>query len=156
VSGVNENTSYRLSANNNKIEGVVPNTQLDRTNVSLSASLDLSEKLSVSSNINYATNSGRRPSQGSEYGGSYMVQWFQRNLDMKRLRNYKYNDGTYLNWNLSTPNAATGEISDFEPLYWNNPYFEANENINEDKRDRFFGDVGFRYKILPELEVSAF
>src|SRR5690606_8953394 len=90
VSDGNENTSYRLRANNTKIEEVVPNTQLDRTNVSLSASLDLSEKLSVSSNINYATNSGRRPSQGSEYGGSYMVQWFQRNLDMKRLRNYKY------------------------------------------------------------------
>lgn len=156
VSGGNENTAYRLSANNTKIEGVVPNTQLDRTNVSLSASLDLSKKLSVSSNINYATNNGRRPAQGSEYGGSYLVQWFQRNIDMNRLRNYRYDDGTYLHWNLSRPNASTGEITDREPLYWNNPYFEANENTSEDQRDRFFGDVGFRYKILPELEVSAF
>lgn len=156
VSGGNENTAFRLSANNTKIEGVVPNTELDRTNVSLSASLDLNTKLSISSNINYATNKGRRPYQGSEYGGSYMVQWFQRNMDMKRLRNYQYDDGTYLHWNLGRPDASTGEISDLEPLYWNNPYFEANENTSEDERDRFFGDVGFRYKILPELEVSAF
>lgn len=156
VSGGNENTSYRLSANNTKVEGVVPNTKLDRTNISLSASLDLSKKISVLSNINYATNSGRRPSQGSEYGGSYMVQWFQRNIDMKRLRNYKYQDGTYLHWNIGRPNSTTGEVSDFEPLYWNNPYFEAFENTSEDKRDRFFGDVGFQYKIIPELEVSAY
>jgi len=156
ITGGNENTSIRLSANDTRVEGVVPNTSLNRNNVGLSASLNLTDNLVVSSNINYAGNEGQRPSQGSEYGGAYMVQWFQRNLDMNRLRDYKYNDGTFLHWNLGRPDSSTGEISDFEPLYWNNPYFEAYENLSNDSRDRFFGDIGMSYKIIPELEVSGF
>src|SRR5690606_8671229 len=64
VTGGNENTSFRLSANDTRIEGVIPNTFLDRNNVSLSASMDLSEKVTVSSNMNYARNNGQRPGQG--------------------------------------------------------------------------------------------
>ncbi|MBW8199180.1 SusC/RagA family TonB-linked outer membrane protein [Flagellimonas abyssi] len=156
VTGGNENTSFRLSANDTRIEGVVPNTYLNRNNIGLSASLNLNEKVTVSSNMNYARNEGQRPGQGSEYGASYMVQWFQRNLDMNRLRDYQYDDGTFLHWNLSRPDSETGQISDFDPLYWNNPYFEVYENNSNDRRDRFFGDIGISYKILPELEVSGF
>lgn len=156
IMGGNENTSIRLSVNDTRIEGVVPNTFLDRNNVGLSASLDLSPKVSVSSNVNYARNNGQRPGQGSEWGAGYMVQWFQRNVDMDRLRNYKYDDGTFLHWNLRNPSSVTGEISNFRPLYWNNPYFEVYENTSTDLRDRFFGDVGVTYKVLPGLEVSGF
>src|SRR5690606_27069653 len=156
VTGGNENTSIRLSVNDTRIEGVVPNTFLDRNNVGLSASLDLSPKVTVSSNMNYARNNGQRPGQGSEWGGGYLVQWFQRNVDMDRMRDYKYDDGTFLHWNLRRPSSSTGEITNFNPLYWNNPYFEVYENTSKDKRDRFFGDVGLTYKILPGLEVSGF
>jgi hypothetical protein len=60
---------------------------------------------------------------------------------MKRLKNYRYSDGTFLHWNLSRPNSD-GSMSSYEPLYWNNPYFEAYENPSNDSRDRIFGDVG--------------
>ncbi len=154
VSGGSENTTFRLSINDTRIEGVEPNTFLNRNNVGLNASLAVTEKLTISSNINYATNDGQRPKQGSEYGAGYLVQWFQRNVDMKRLKDYKYADGTFLHWNLSRPSSTTGEISNFDALYWNNPYFDANENLNTDNRDRFFGDVGLAYKVTPELELS--
>ncbi|UJH90976.1 TonB-dependent receptor [Antarcticibacterium sp. 1MA-6-2] len=156
VSGGNENSTIRLSLNDTKVGGVEPNTYLSRNNVGLDASLDLNEKLTASANINYATNNARRPQQGSEHGTGYFVQWFQRNIDMNRLRDYQYEDGTYLHWNLSTPSSTTGEIEDFEPLYWNNPFFDAYENTAEDRRNRYFGNIGLRYKILPELELSAF
>src|SRR5680860_313138 len=156
VSGGNENSTYRLSLNDTRIEGVEPNTHLNRNNLGLSASLDLTDKLVVSTNINYATNNAQRPSQGSEYGTGYFVQWFQRNLDMNRMKNYKYDDGTFLHWNLRRPDATTGEIANFSPLYWDNPYFNAYENTSNDNRDRFFGNVGLSYKVLPELELSAF
>ena len=155
VSGGNENTTFRLSLNDTRIEGVEPNTYLDRNNLGLSASLDLAENLKVSTNINYARNDARRPGQGSEFGAAYLNQWFQRNLDMKRLKDYQYDDGTYLHWNLRNPSSTTGEIANLNPLYWNNPYFNANENTSEDTRDRFFGDVSLRYQITPELEISG-
>jgi TonB-linked SusC/RagA family outer membrane protein len=156
VTGGNENSTIRLSLNDTKIEGVEPNTFLNRNNVGVDASLDLSSKLTASANINYATNNARRPQQGSEYGTGYFVQWFQRNIDMNRLRDYQYDDGTYLHWNVRSPSSSTGEISNLSPLYWNNPYFDAYENTADDRRNRFFGNIGLRYKILPELELSAF
>ena len=156
VMGGNENTTFRLSFNDTRIQGVEPNTWLKRNNLGISAGLDLSRKLNVSTNFNYATNTAQRPSQGSEYGARYIVQWFQRNLDMKRLRNYKYSDGSFLQWNLNRPGASTGEVANFKALYWNNPYFEAYENMGNDNRDRFFGDVGLNYQLLPELKLSGF
>ncbi len=155
VSGGSENTTYRLSLNDTRIEGVEPNTHLNRNNISLNASLDILENLRVSTNINYARNSAIRPQQGSEFGVAYVNQWFQRNLDMERLKDYQYDDGTFLHWNLETPNSETGEIDDFEPLYWNNPYFEAYENYSTDNRDRFFGDVSLAYQLTPEIEITG-
>lgn len=155
VSGGNENSTFRLSFNDTRIEGVEPNTWLRRNNLGLSASLDLTRKLSVSTNVNYATNNGQRPSQGYDGGSRYLVQWFQRNVDMNRLKDYKYPDGTFVNWNLSRP-ASDGTMNSYKALYWNNPYFEAYENINSDNRDRFFGDVGLTYQVLSGLKLSGF
>ncbi|MBC7948559.1 MAG: SusC/RagA family TonB-linked outer membrane protein [Chitinophagaceae bacterium] len=156
VSGGGENSTFRLSFNDARIEGVEPNTWLRRNNVGLSAGLDLSKKLRLMTNINYATNKAQRPTQGSEYGARYMVQWFQRNVDMNRLKDYQYSDGTFLNWNLNRPSATTGLITNFKPLYWDNPYFDSHENLNNDNRDRFFGDIGLTYDLLPGLKVSGF
>jgi TonB-linked SusC/RagA family outer membrane protein len=155
VSGGNENSTFRVSFNDTRIRGVEPNTWLRRNNFGLSAGLDLSSKLNITTNFNYATNNAQRPTQGSEYGARYMVQWFQRNVDMKRLRNYKYPDGTFVNWNIrSIP--SSGIVTDFRPLYWNNPYFEVYENPSTDSRDRFFGDVGLSYQVMPGLKLSGF
>jgi TonB-dependent SusC/RagA subfamily outer membrane receptor len=68
VMGGNENSSYRLSFNDTRIQGVEPNSWLKRNNLGLNASLDLSKKLNVATNINFATNNAQRPSQGSEFG----------------------------------------------------------------------------------------
>lgn len=155
VTGGNENTNFRFSFNDTRIEGIEPNTWLRRNNVGLSAGLDLTKQISLSANINYATNNAQRPAQGSEYGSRYFLQWFQRNVDMNRMKNYKYSDGTFLNWNLRRPNATTGEITDFSPLYWNNPYFEVYENLNKDNRNRMFGDVGLSYSPLAGLKLSG-
>ncbi|PRY14219.1 TonB-linked SusC/RagA family outer membrane protein [Pontibacter ummariensis] len=155
ITGGNENSTFRLSYNNTQIEGVEPNTWLKRNNFGLSAGLDLTKKLTASANVNYANNYAQRPSQGYDGGSRYLVQWFQRNMDMNRLKNYRYDDGTFLHWNLRRPNSS-GEITNFEALYWNNPYFEAYENYSNDNRDRLFGDVGLTYQLLPELKLSGF
>ncbi len=156
ISGGGEKSNFRLSFNNTNIGGVEPNTFLDRNNVGVSAGVDVNEKWRFSTNINFATNSARRPSQGVESGSRYFGQWFERNLDMNRLKDYKYDDGTFLHWNLRTPSSSTGEISNLSPLYFNNPYFNAYENTSEDRRDRLFGDVGATYKVMPNLVVSGF
>lgn len=156
VTGGNDKTNFRLSVNDTRIEGVEPNTWLDRNNLGLSLGSDIVPKLTASANLNYAYTNAQRPGQGSEAGSRYMGQWFQRNLDMKRLRNYQYEDGTYLHWNLRRSYASSGTLSNYESLYWNNPYFEAYKNTSNDRRDRLFGDVGLRFEPLEGLTLSGF
>lgn len=155
VSGGGNSSVYRLSYNNAYIKGTYPNTFLRRNNLGLNASLNATSKLIVGTNVNYANNSGRRPVQG--YQGSFTgaVQWFQRNIDIKRLRNYKYPDGTIMNWNVN-PNTTSGMITNNKPSDWNNPYFDAYENLNADQRDRLFGDVNVRYQLFPSFKISGF
>lgn len=156
IAGGNENSAYRISFNDTRISGTEPNSRLRKNNISVSGSLDITSKLTVSSNMNFATNKAQRPSQGYYNGSRNLRQWFQRNVDMTRLENYRYPDGTFLHWNINEPDASTGQVGDLSPVYWNNPYFEAYENINEDSRDRLFGDVGLQYQVLPELSLSGF
>ena len=157
ISGGNENSTFRLSYNNTSIGGVEPNSWLKRNNLGLNASLDILPKLNVAANINYANNKAQRPAQGSEWGARYMVQWFQRNMDMKRLRNYRYADGSILSWSIAPPaNGSSGVLNSISITNWDNPYFNAFESPSNDNRDRFFGDVGATYDVLPGLKVSGF
>lgn len=155
ISGGGEVSNYRVSYNNSNINGVIPNTWLKRNNFGLSADFKLTDKLTVGANANYANNKGQRPTQG--YQGSFTgaTQWFQRNIDINRLRAYKYPDGTIMNWNVN-PNTTTGMITNNKPSDWNNPFFDAYEVLNNDNRDRLFGDLNASYQILPELKVAGF
>ncbi len=156
VSGGGENSNFKISFNDTRIQGVEPNTFLNRNNLGVSAGIDVTKKINVSTNINFARNNAQRPLQGSEDGSRYLGQWFQRSVDMKRLRDYEYEDGTFLHWNLRRPSTTTGEITNFSPLYWNNPYFTAYENPANDSRDRLFGNIGLTYEVVPNLKLSGF
>lgn len=156
ITGGGENSNLRISFNNTDISGVEPNTFLKRNNVGVSAGVDVSDLWNVSTNINFATNKARRPSQGVQSGSRYFGQWFQRNLDMSRLKDYQYDDGSFMHWNLTGIRTSTGEAGHFNPLYFNNPYFNAYENIADDSRDRLFGDIGVTFQALPELAISGF
>lgn len=157
VAGGNENSAIRFSYNNGYVNGVLPNTWLKKNNLSVNGSLDITKKLTIGANLNYANNSAQRPTEGYQGSGTGSVQWFQRNIDINELRNYKYPDGTVLNWNVN-PNKTTGTITNAnnKPSDWNNPFFDLYENLNNDNRDRFFGDVNASFQVLPELKLSGF
>jgi hypothetical protein len=86
VAGGNENMIFRLSYNNGDIKGVMPGTSLKRNNLGLSTSLDVTKKLTVGVNATFANNKATRPSQGYQGSATGQVQWFQRNIDMERLK----------------------------------------------------------------------
>lgn len=155
VAGGNENINFRLSYTNAIIKGVMPGTSLKRNNIGLNTSLDITKKLTAGVNINFANNQAVRPSQGYQGTATGHVQWFQRNIDMNRLKNYRYADGTIMNWNVN-PSTATGIITNNKPSDWNNPYFDAFANSNDDSRDRIFGDVNLSYQVIPGLKLSTF
>lgn len=156
VSGGGANSRLRFSFNDTRINGIEPNTFLNRNNVGVSAGVDVTDQWNVSANINYARNNAQRPAHGAEAGSRYFGQWFQRSVDINRLRNYRYDDGTILHWNLRSPSSTTGELTNLGPLYFANPFFNAYENPTNDSRDRFFGNVGITYRPMTQLSISGF
>ena len=75
-------------------------------------------------------------------------QWFQRQLNMDDLRNYKNSDGTFRSWNIEDPSVP-------RPKYWDSPFTQMYENTNLGRKDRLFGDFGLAYTFTDYLKLSG-
>lgn len=151
MEGGNETTTFRLSYKNVNQTGVIPNSELITNNVGIAASTELTDRLTVSTNLNISSNGATgRPEFG--YTGDNVVQgfnqWFQRQLDMDRLRDYKNPDGTFRSWNIRS-------TTDLRPLYWDSPFFSVYENFSSDSRERYFGNVRMTYEISDHFTISG-
>ena len=155
ISGGNDQTTFRLSYTNNDNSGVYPNSTVKRNTLNVNASQKLGNKLTASINGNYVNTAGfGRPGVG--YGSGYAVnvqtnfnEWWQRQLDLDRLKNYQQPDGSPRTWNIGGP-------TDLNALYWESPYWTINKDLNSDQRDRVYGNLGLQYDVLPGLSVSGF
>ena len=150
-SGGNEQTSFRLSYNNVTQTGVVPNSKLIRHNIGINAQTKLTEKLILNTSINFASNQGEgRPTFGYTTGNVVWSfnQWFQRQLSMDRLRDYRNPDGTFRSWNIRS-------ATNLRPLYWNSPFFDLDNDFATDSRDRYFGNIGLTYNVTDHLSISG-
>jgi TonB-linked SusC/RagA family outer membrane protein len=151
-SGGDDEGNFRISANNISQTGVMPGSELTKNNLSFNGSQQFTEKLNVGINFNYTgTSAMGRPASG--YTGrnptNSFNQWFQRQIDMDRLRQYRNPDGTYRSWNIRSP-------LDARPLYWDNPFYEALENAPEDSRERMYGNISVGYQFTPEFKATGF
>ncbi len=147
-----DNYNFRISYTNIYGKGIVPNSEQKRDYLSVKVRNDLSKRLSMNLNLNYANERTlNRPADG--YSGSNQTigsfnQWFQRQLEMKQLQTYRNPDGSFRSWNITGPENTT-------PLYWDNPYTEAYENNTHLRNDKLFGDIGLSYKITDFLTASV-
>lgn len=150
LSGANTAGAFRLGYTNMHQIGTQVNSSLNRHNVSLNANYNLTDKLNVFASGNFSSTHGNgRPNTG--YSLSVMSQfnqWYQRQLDTERLRNYKNPDGTQRTWNRESETDPTAK-------YFNNPFWDRYENGQRDRRERLFGNVGFRYEIMEGLGIGA-
>jgi TonB-linked SusC/RagA family outer membrane protein len=150
IGGGSENGTYRLSYTNIDRSLPVPNTKLSRNFITLNTSYDLTKKITASANINYLIEGQNgRPLEGYGQGlsGSFN-QWFQRQVDINILKDYKNPDGTFNSWNIKGP-------EDLKPLYWDNPYTDVNENLYKHGQDRVYGDLSLKYKISDKFNVQG-
>ena len=150
VTGSNDASNFRLSYTNHNQTGVYENSSLNRNTLSFAGSSDISDKLTTSVNVNYVQSVGEgRPLTG--YGESVMsqfTQWGQRQLSMDRLRNYQNPDGSHRTWNRNS-------VTDPSPHYWDNPFWERYKNVQDDQRDRVFGNLTMNYKINDNLSFMG-
>lgn len=146
-----EATNLRVSLSNVNQTGIVPNSSLKKTTASINLSNKFSDVFTVTTNLTYTRTDGfNRPEVG--YGDNSvaqkMFQWGQRQLDYNKLKDYKLANGNQRSWNRTSWDDGT-------PAYSDNPYWVVNENTSKDKRDRFYGNVEFKYDIAPGLYAVA-
>lgn len=150
IGGGGENGTMRLSYTNIDRTLPIPNTNLKRNFVTLNTTYNLSKKLEASANFNYMREDQQgRPLEGYGQGlsGSFN-QWFQRQIDMDQLSQYKNPDGTFNSWNINGPEDTT-------PLYWDNPFYDVYENIYDHNQDRIYGDISLKYNITDKFNVQG-
>ncbi len=142
ITGGEKFGSFRISYGNVSQKGMLPNTDLTKNNLSLGATANPSQRLSISGSANYnKTKSDNLPGYG--YDAQNVMQqfmWFGRQVDITKLKEYKNADGSLFNWNYN---------------YHNNPYFTLHENLNKMNRDRVTGNAKVNYIITDNLTAMV-
>ena len=142
LSGFNDKSDYRLSFNNEKQFGVIPNSRAGKNNLAFNANYNITDKLKVGFSADYIDqNAPNLPGSGGKRSTSTMLQftWFGRQVDIDQLRNYKDADGNTFNWNNS---------------YYSNPFWVAYENTVSQRRNRILGTVNLNYNISKGLDFN--
>lgn len=145
MTGSNDQGNYRVGYTNLTNEGIIPNTDLKRNTVSLSGEYNVSDRLKLSSKVNYIrTDSDNRHANG--YGTEsvmYLFIWWGQNVNVNSLRNY-WQDGLegfqQFNYNYN---------------YHDNPYFTMYENTNGLAKDRIIGNLSATYKFSDDLRLMV-
>ncbi|MBC6998919.1 SusC/RagA family TonB-linked outer membrane protein [Cytophaga sp. FL35] len=140
VSSSNEVLNYRLGVTAMDNTGVVPNSDLQRNSFSLSASSNMSQKLTVSTNVNvvhsYADN---RPASNRGTNPLQAAYSIPANVNILDIKDYKL-PGT--------------DIYNFSDNY-ENPWFLANEVNNSYSRFRVYGNMALDWNPLPGLNLRT-
>ena len=141
---------YSVRASLAKIDrtGIIPNSERNTVQGSISATLDITEKLVAFANVNYQDRrTNNFPNNGYGNIASNFNQWWQRQLDIDRLRDYRRN-GEIVSWNINGPTNTS-------PLYWDMPFFDTEENLNPQDKNSFYGRFGLTYDITDDLNASV-
>ncbi|MES2371666.1 MAG: SusC/RagA family TonB-linked outer membrane protein [Bacteroidota bacterium] len=143
ISGGTDKTTYRVSYSNTEETYVLRSNKLSRNNLSLNLNSEVTSKLTVTTYLNYNNTSSIRTQQGNQLANPIFRAWFiPRSYD---LTNSPYYD------------PATGNQLFFGGE--DNPYWSMENVRYNDEVNRFFGNVGLRYKfnswLSADLKVGA-
>ena len=143
ISTGNDLGDIRLSYANLDQTGIVPNTDLQRHNVSLNSGVNIGDFLRINAILNYVkTDSDQRPVIG--YGNESVVYtwlWEGRQVRTEEMEDY-WVDG----------------LEGLQPFTYNfrfndNPYYTVFENLNPQDKDRLFGNINLNFQFTPELSL---
>lgn len=167
LAGGNEKGHFRIGYTNLNVEGTTPGGELGRHTINLNSSYSLTEKLKAGLVMNYVrTDAKGRNATGYDNSNPMQAftQWWQSQLDVKRLQKQQdRNDGFQYTWNSKGIISETGNgnrTPDFvsfnpTPNYFDNPYWVRNNFLQEDFKNRLYGNANLSYQITDELSVST-
>ncbi|MEX2513925.1 MAG: SusC/RagA family TonB-linked outer membrane protein [Cyclobacteriaceae bacterium] len=142
VNGGNDAATYRVSYSNMLHQGMIPNSDLIRNNISTAVSYKLLDKLTFSTNFNYSNSrSNDRPSTGDRNANPLEAIYNSSYVNFNEMRNI-WVEGQEDIQQIRTPNG-------------DNPYFVAYGIQNAFRRDRIFGNVSLDYQFNENFNITA-
>ncbi|WP_339663109.1 SusC/RagA family TonB-linked outer membrane protein [uncultured Polaribacter sp.] len=143
-----EDYSIRSTITKIDQEAIIENTKRTTSIFSINADYNITEKLKFNTVMNYTKRFTFNDPDNS-YGnlGSNFNQWWQRQIDIDRLREYKRN-GEPVSWNIASPTNS-------KPAYWNSPFFVVYENTKEQYKNAIYGIVGLTYDFNEDLVANV-
>ncbi|MDQ3277627.1 MAG: TonB-dependent receptor, partial [Bacteroidota bacterium] len=156
-----ETHNFRFTYGNQNRTLVVPNAKRDQHQLGLNGSFDMSRSIVLSTDLTY-TNAYTKgqPREGYRLDGLNVTQnfnqWFQRQLDIEKMKTYRQPDGSLNSWNIGDPNNSSDLATYGRPQYWDNPYFVINENFGTERHNRLVGNVGLNIKFNNHLNLQSY
>lgn len=150
ITGGSDKTTFRLSYTNLDQTGIMPNSSVKRNNFLLTATNNITKKLTVTGSANYINTKGKgRNSTGySDNIMSSFRQWCQMNVDIKEQKDLYEKTKRNMSWNPTY-------YDDLSPIYWDNYYWTRYENYETDARNRIIGYVQADYKLASFLSLMG-
>lgn len=142
ISGSHDRGSFRFSFSNTNNTGIVPNTNLERTNLSLNTVFDITDRWSTTISGSWIkSGSDNLPVAGyGNQGVMYSLLWNYNNVDLDWLRDY---------W-------TEEDVEQNQLFTWgDNPFLIVNENLNGFNKSRLFGNISSTYQITDELSAMV-
>jgi len=143
ISGGNAKTNARLNFTNLKNKWIVPNTGYDRNTIALSVSQKVSDKLTISSKLNFNNKySANLPSTGyNNQTIMYTMIALVPNADINWYKNY---------WVPGLEGIT--QVTPFSSPV-DNPYLQAYEMLNGSRRNQLVGNVTATYDFSKSLSL---
>ncbi|MEN2400406.1 SusC/RagA family TonB-linked outer membrane protein [Flavobacterium sp. MC2016-06] len=142
-----ERSSLSMSYVNLLQDGILPNSELKKNQLSARFSQKITDKLTANAYaaVTLQNTVGRNSTGYSDNIIGSFRQWWQTNVDIKEQQNvYNASGGQNITWNWADPTA-----SKLQPAYWDNPYFTRYQNYSSDNRTRLFSYASLNYEITP-------
>ncbi|WP_187774924.1 SusC/RagA family TonB-linked outer membrane protein [Pedobacter sp. BS3] len=145
LDGTYKKVGLRFSASHGDNEWIVPNTGLDRTNLTLTANANVTKKLNLNLKVQYSNrHSDNLPATG--YGNQSLMYWFmfaQPNVNTDWYRDYWVHGSEYKKLvNITTTNPES-------------PYAVSYEYLNGQRRNGWLGNIQATYKFTKELSLMV-
>lgn len=140
VAGKTDKTDFRISLTDVYQRGQVPNTSLNSTTLSLSGSVNVSDKLKIQGLLSYNYQNSPNYPSGATSGTSGgagpadyfydILLWMGPDVDIRNLRNYWQPGGANPRPNSFAYGTQNFQQFNYNYSWYNNPYFVAYENLN--------------------------
>lgn len=144
LSSGSEKGGFTLSFANMDNKGIVPNNTFNRKTINLGFAYDMSSKLSVSGNVNYSNETNTNPPNIANQDNSIPTAVYNMAnsmpFDLLEAKKFDANGDEFV-------------YSRFRNR--TNPYFTLSRQFQNIVRDRIFGNISLKYKLLDWLSVQG-